>query len=250
MFSYAVEIDQLSMNPIHGIPALPEQPTRQIEAWPIPVIQAVANATLELGSELDDYHRELQAPWAGQRNFTLIMLAACTGMRQSELLGLQWSEVDDDWIHVTHKLCRRSFTRRETKSRRGNRRVPILGPARALIESWRAVGAHESIVFPNHAADNFIRVRNFDVRVWDRARANVGVIEHDGEEYDARKMTFHELRHTFVSVCLAAGRDVWEVANWAGDDPEMIKRVYGHYIPGSLGDTSRLEQALLLRAPK
>jgi hypothetical protein len=44
-------------------------------------------------------------------------------------------------------------------------------------------------------------------------------------------------------VCLAAGRDVWEVANWVGDDPEIIKKVYSHYIPGSLGDTSRLDTA-------
>lgn len=32
------------------------------------------------------------------------------------------------------------------------------------------------------------------------------------------------------------------------DDPDMIKRVYGHYIPDSLGDTSRLDEALAASA--
>ena len=58
MFSYAVEIDQLRENPVHGVPALPEQPTRHIEAWPLPVISAVATATLSLDDNLDEAHRK------------------------------------------------------------------------------------------------------------------------------------------------------------------------------------------------
>lgn len=63
-------------------------------------------------------------------------------------------------------------------------------------------------------------------------------------------MTFHQLRHTFASMCLAAGRDLWEVAHWIGDDPEMVKKVYGHYIPDSIGDTSRLDRMLTIERPK
>jgi hypothetical protein len=61
MFSYAVEIDQIAANPIHGIPALPEKPTRPIEAWPLPVISVVADAALGLSDALDENHRNLQA---------------------------------------------------------------------------------------------------------------------------------------------------------------------------------------------
>lgn len=43
-----------------------------------------------------------------------------------------------------------------------------------------------------------------------------------------------------MSRCLAAGCDIWEVVNWAGNDPEMMKNVHDHYIPGSLGNTNRL----------
>ncbi|MCW2961981.1 MAG: site-specific integrase [Thermoleophilia bacterium] len=237
MLTYAVHIEQLPSNPAHGVPALPESPTRQIDAWPLEVIQAVADAARDLGTPEAG---ERGTAWAGERDYAIIMLAALTGLRQSEVLGLRWDRIDGDWLHVTHKLCRRSFTLREPKSRRGERRVPLLERAKEVLEDWRDLGIHEQIVFPNQGATDFVRAPLFDRRVWDKARDAVAIIEVDGRTYDARKMTFHELRHTFVSRCLAAGRDIWEVANWAGDDPEMIKKVYGHYIPGSLGNTDRL----------
>jgi integrase len=93
-----------------------------------------------------------------------------------------------------------------------------------------------------------MRANNFEKKVWNRARAKVGTMRVRGRTYDATTMTFHELRHTFVSLCLAAGRDVWEVAHWMGDDPEMVKQVYGHYIPDSLGDTARLAAMFTPRA--
>jgi integrase len=237
MLTYAVHIEQLATNPAHGVPALPESPTRQIDAWPLEVIQAVAEAARTIGTPAAGARG---TSWAGERDYAIIMLAALTGLRQSEVLGLLWNRIDGDWLHVTHKLCRRSFMLREPKSRRGERRVPLLDRAHIVLDAWRELGIHEQIVFPNQGATDFVRAPLFDRRVWDKARDAVGVMEVDGRTHDARQMTFHELRHTFISRCLAAGRDIWEVANWAGDDPEMIKKVYGHYIPGSLGNTDRL----------
>lgn len=244
MFSYAVTIEQLSRNPAHGVPELAEEPTRQIDAWPMAAVHEVAMAARAIGDSLPAFQREQRAPWAAERDYTIVMLAALTGLRQSELLGLLWEQIDDDWIHVTHKLCRRSFTRRETKSKRGRRRVPLLPATRHLLQQWRAIGANDQIVFPNHVGDDHIRASHFDTKIWTRAKKAAGVVDVAGRRVDCSKMTFHELRHTFVSLCLAAGRDLWEVANWAGDDPDLVKHVYGHYLPDSLGDTSRLARVL------
>ena len=89
-----------------------------------------------------------------------------------------------------------------------------------------------------------MRAEHFSNGTWEKARRLAGTMDIGTRTVDCSKMTFHELRHTFISLCLAAGRDVWEVAHWAGDDPDMIKQVYGHYIPDMLGDTARLEQAM------
>jgi len=210
----------------------------------------VAIAASELSGKLPEFQRAQRATWAAERDYTIIMLAALTGLRQSELLGLTWDRIDEEWIHVTHKLCRRSFTLRETKSRRGRRRVPVLEATGRLLAAWRLMGAHEHIVFPNHNGDDHMRAEHFDSKVWNKARRAVGTIEVQGRDIECGRMTFHELRHTFVSLCLAAGRDVWEVAHWAGDDPDMIKQVYGHYLPDSLGDTGRLDLALYIPVTK
>ncbi|MCW2961923.1 MAG: site-specific integrase [Thermoleophilia bacterium] len=248
MFTYAVQIDQIATNPAHGVPELPEEPTRRIDAWPVKAVHAIAHEVLHLGDGLPEFQRGQRSPWVGQRDYTIVMLAAFTGLRQSELLGLHWDQVDDEWLHVTHKLCRVSFTRLDTKSKRGRRRVPLMTATRSLLDAWRAVGAHPTIVFPNQDGSDYVRAEHFSNKSWDKARKRTKPVVVNGSRYDCATMTFHELRHTFISLCLAAGRDLWEVANWAGDDPELVKRTYGHYMPDSLGDTRRLDRVLSTRA--
>lgn len=248
MLSYAVSIDQIATNPAHGIKELPEEPQRMVTAWPMPTIEKVAAEALAHADTLPDFQRAQQAPWQPQRDYTIIMLAALTGLRQSELLGLTWECVDGAWLHVTHKLDRRSHSLRETKSKRGRRSVPLLGAARELLDEWRAVGADAEIIFPA-SAGGFMYASHFDNRVWARSRKRAGVVKVKGKAWDCSQMTFHQLRHTFASMCLAAGRDIWEVAHWIGDDPEMVKKVYGHYLPDSIGDTSRLDRMLTISKP-
>ncbi|MCB0878824.1 MAG: site-specific integrase [Thermoleophilia bacterium] len=248
MLSYAVQCDMLTQNPAHGVKELSEEPQRMVSAWPLEAIEAVAHEALQLPERLPAFQRSQQAPWQGQRDYTIVMLAALTGLRQSELLGLTWECVDGEWLHVTHKLDRVTQTLRETKSRRGRRSVPLLAAARELLAEWRAAGAHEEIMFPAKAGGHMHAV-HFDHRVWRKAKLRAGVVTVNGREHDCAKMTFHQLRHTFASICLAAGRDIWEVAHWIGDDPEMVKKVYGHYIPDSLGDTSRLDAMLKVTKP-
>lgn len=250
MFTYAVAIEQLARNPVHGVPELTEEPQRQITSWPLGAVHAVALAAKALPDRLPEFQRSQQADWVGDRDYAMIMLAALTGLRQSELLGMRWSQIDEHWIHVTHKLCRRSFTRRETKSRRGTRRVPLVGQAAEVLANWRRVGAHAEIVFPNQAGNDYQRASHFSNDAWSKARRAAGTITIDGTQHDCSRLTFHELRHTFVSTALAAGRDLWEVSHWAGDDPDVIKRVYGHYLPDSLGNTDRLDELFTIREPR
>lgn len=248
MFTYAVSIEQLSRNPAHGIPELTEEPQRQVTAWPLEAVHEVALAAKHLPDRLPDFQRSQQAEWTGLRDYTITLVAAMTGLRQSELLGLHWDQIDDDWLHVTHKLCRRSFTRRETKSKRGRRRVPLMGEVKKILATWKLAGAHPVIVFPNQTSGGYQRATHLDNKMWVKARREAGRVKVGKAIWDCRDLTFHQLRHTFISRALAAGRDLWEVAHWAGDDPDVIKNVYGHYIPESLGDTKRLEMAFALKA--
>lgn len=97
--------------------------------------------------------------------------------------------------------------------------MPLLAGSRDLLATWRDVGASDEIVFPNHQGDDYVRASHLDNKVWNRARMTAGTVQIDGRAYDATSMTFHELRHTFISLCLSAGRDLWEVAHWAAMTP-------------------------------
>lgn len=124
--------------------------------------------------------------------------------------------------------------------------MPLLPAAVVLLDAWRQVGAHAEIVFPNNDANDYMRASRFSNKTWERARTRTAPIKVRGRVHDPSTLTFHELRHTFISLCLAAGRDLWEVAHWAGDDPELVKNTYGHYMPDSLGDTKRLARVFAI----
>lgn len=244
MFKYAVNENLLTKSPVHGVPELVEQPEEQRTAWPLQAIEKIARAAQHLPDRLPAFQRSQQAVWVGERDYTIIMLAAFTGLRQSELLGLKWDDIDGGWIHLSHKLCRRTLTRRAPKSKRGKRRVPLLGDAARILEEWRAVGAHPEIVFPNQSGDGFQRAEHFYNKVWLKARDVAGTVKVRKVAWDCSQMKFHELRHTFFSLALSAGRHLWEVAKWGGDHPDTVERYYGHYIPDSLGDTSKLDRVM------
>jgi integrase len=244
MFKYAMSESLLARSPVHGVPELEEQPEEQRTAWPLEAIEQIALAARHLPDRLPEFQRGQQAKWVGERDYTIIMLAALTGLRQSEILGLRWDDISDGWIHLTHKLCRRTCARRLPKSKRGKRRVPLLGDATRILAEWRAGGAPPEIVFPNQSGDGHQRAEHFYNKAWLKAREVAGTVTVGTVAWDCARMKFHELRHTFFSLALAAGRHLWEVAKWGGDHPDTVERYYGHYIPDSLGDTRELDRAM------
>jgi len=63
MFTHAVKIEQLSRNPAHGVPELTVEPMRQVDAWPLPAIQRIAQAALTMSNSLPEFQRNQRAPW-------------------------------------------------------------------------------------------------------------------------------------------------------------------------------------------
>src|SRR5689334_10480826 len=62
-----------------------------------------------------------------ERLWPLFVLIATTGLRVSEALGLVWSEVDEDAIHVRRQLARipGGWERRPLKTRKSRRDIPL-----------------------------------------------------------------------------------------------------------------------------
>jgi integrase len=128
----------------------------------------------------------------------LLITAALTGLRASELRGLRWSDVDlkRGELHVRQRADRYGVLGRP-KSRAGQRTIP-LGPMVAnTLRAWRLATTSTGLVFPTRTGkvsdhSNLLR------RVFGPAQVAAGVVTAGGKP----KYSFHALRHFYASWCI------------------------------------------------
>lgn len=173
----------------------------------------------------------------GSKRFhPLLRVAAFTGMRRSELLGLRWREVDLERAllrvqRVRYKDGYEMVEEERTKSRRGRRVVDLDPTTVGVLRNW---------------ADD----QNAERLAWASAYVETGIVftAENGEAFHADRVAqafgrfvaaapvptirFHDLRRTHASLLLAQGVPVVDVAQRLGDAPETILSTYAHFIPG------------------
>jgi integrase len=143
-------------------------------------------------------------------------LAAATGLRPSELFGLEWRDVDRD---AGVLYVRRAFANgrlKHTKTRLSNRAVPL--PAKALEALDQLPPAETPILFPS-ARGGRIDFRSFGRRHWKPAQQRAGIEPLRG---------LYDLRHTYATFALRAGVPVFAVSRFMGSSIAMIDYHYGH----------------------
>ncbi|MEU8540936.1 tyrosine-type recombinase/integrase [Streptomyces sp. NPDC048717] len=84
----------------------------------------------------------------------------------------------------------------------------------------------------------------FNDHIWKPVLEKLGIRDADG-----RTPTFHDLRHTFISMCLQNRIPEHTVAAWVGDTVEEIRRTYSHLLKDH-GQTHGAHAAGLTARPK
>jgi integrase len=177
--------------------------------------------------EVDEAHRLVQHTPARWR--ALIGLAVYAGLRQGEILALQWGDID--WAHdrlyvrrnlqPTHKTAAVEGVGRfaAPKTERSRRAVPIRPVLRRLLEQHKPLArANEhDLLFASRSGEP-LDARNVVREVYEPAVKRAGL----------RQITFHSLRHTFVTMCAAAGVPLAKVGDWAGHSDAKITEIYRH----------------------
>jgi len=174
---------------------------------------------------------------ADGRWWLLIMTAIYTGMRQGELLGLQWGDID--WntkeIYVRRTFSDGRFS--EPKTRSSRRRIRIDETLVQELKHWKlqCPKGELELVFPN-GAGNPENHGNLLNRGFYPALRRAGL----------RKIRFHDLRHTYVSLLIASGVDVKTASILAGHSSIKITLdIYGHLYPNSFdGIAERLHSLI------
>ena len=146
----------------------------------------------------------------------IISLLVLTGARKREALSMRWSDVD---------LGQRVWRVSRTKSGR-NRHVPLSDAAmQVLTEQKRrqALTGGSPFVFPNpRTGQPFVSI----FYSWDAARRRAGLPE----------FRIHDLRHSFASFLVNAGRSLYEVQELLGHADARTTSRYAHLSPERLRD--------------
>jgi len=164
------------------------------------------------------------------RFYTLILLALRTGLRQGEIIGLQWGDIDfaGRFIEVKRSCWKKIVTSPKSgKSRRVDMSdqlgADLLDHRRRLAaEALRKGQPMADWVFPSTAGTPLEpnRVRE-TLRL---ALKKAGL----------RRIRFHDLRHSFASWLISNGESLVYVRDQMGHHSIQITvDTYGHLIPGS-----------------
>ncbi len=153
----------------------------------------------------------------------LYLTAAMTGLRQGELLGLRWRDVDfaARKVRVVSPFVRGEFG--DPKSSGSGRSVPMAERVAITLQDLRASSHYardRDLVF-GHPETGRPLDRSKLVRRFKQATDRAGV----------HRITFHELRHTFGTRMAAAGTPMRTLQYWMGHADSKTTQIYAHYQP-------------------
>jgi len=182
---------------------------------------------------------ELSAAWR---------LAASTGMRRGEILGLRWSDVDTDKriVVVRHTIVLvKGHPHEDTPKNHEARTIDIDAATAAALRSHRTRQAQDRLAWGPDYTDSGLVFRRED---------GTGIHpDRFSQRFDAlvakssvRRIVLHDLRHTHATLLLKAGVPVKVVSERLGHaDPAFTMRVYQHVLPGMQADAAAQFAGLL-----
>jgi integrase len=147
----------------------------------------------------------------------IVLVAGLTGMRQGELLSLTTSDLCLDGcdenrephVHV-----------RQGKTKAARRRVALVGPVVTLLREQLLARPPSQYVFPTKTGLRWDRNRFME-------RAFRKAVKRGGDEYAG--VTFHSLRHSFVSIAAKAGWSYEHIAEQVGWSSRTAAFMYQRY---------------------
>ena len=190
----------------------------------------------------------------GERHHTLFTVAATTGMRRGEVLGLRWDDVDFQRSTLT---VRRSLAVvgwkniyfDDVKTRTGRRTIDISASTLDTLRRHRQA-------LENAAAE---RGEAFDPKGLLFAEPDGGPIHPEyisrgfdrlSAQHGLPRIRFHDVRHTHATLLLKAAVPVKVVSERLGHaSPGFTLNVYQHILPGMQAEAAKVFDQLLQEDP-
>jgi integrase/recombinase XerD len=156
-----------------------------------------------------------RATRAGRRDHALLLTAAQTGLRISELIGLTCGDVElGTGAHL-----------RATGKGRKERLAPLTSQTVAVLRVWMREqhGQPADPLFPSRDGGPLTRDA-----IERRLAKHTTTAQRTCPTLRTKRVTMHVLRHTAAMMLLTAGVDTTTIALWLGHEQERTTRVYLH----------------------
>ncbi|MGE7876284.1 site-specific integrase [Peribacillus muralis] len=181
--------------------------------------------------------------------YIVFNLALTTGMRQSEILGLRWKDIDLEKgiLRVNQTLERTVTTKVGGKTLSATRTITLLSDTKKALKKHRQTILNEKIRNADKYQDNdFVVCTRFGTPVSHRniGRSFVRLVE----KANVPSIRFHDMRHTHATLLLLAEVNPKIVAERLGHSRVGVTLdTYSHVLPTmQQGVADKLEQVLNL----
>jgi integrase len=195
LFEIGIEMGSRYDNPARFIKRLRERPKR---------------LTLPESGKFADFVAAVENGGGGVSKHCadLVRFLAFGGFRKTEAASITWADCDFDKGEIIVRGDPVTGTKNWT-----SRRVPMIPDMRKLLERLKTENPD---ALPSHPV---MRVRECQ-KAMNRAAKAVGMV----------RITHHDLRHLFATLCIESGVDIPTVSRWLGhkDGGALAMKVYGH----------------------
>jgi len=173
---------------------------------------------------------------ADNQFYPVIYTALNSGLRQAELLGLRWRDINLELcsISVCQVLYKRGgpYAFKEPKTQHSKRRVSMTNKLRDYLSEYK--GERESLCL--HSG-RFLKPDDLVFANTEGGPIDPSVLSHNfariAKRAGLKDVRFHDLRHTFASLMLLCGAKSKIVSEALGHSSVAFTLdTYGHIIPG------------------
>ena len=202
LFEIGIEMGSRYDNPARFIKRLSERPKR---------------LTLPEPEKFTEFVAAVENGGGGfsRRCAELVRFLAFGGFRKNEAANITWADCDFDKGEIIVRGDPETGTKNWTV-----RRVPMIPDMRKLLERLKAEN-------PDALPSNPVMLVRECQKAMNRAAKAVRTV----------RITHHDLRHLFATLCIESGVDIPTVSRWLGhkDGGALAMKVYGHLARPTLG---------------
>jgi integrase len=170
-------------------------------------------------------------------SYTANKLAALTGMRASEVLGLKGGFVYDDHIYLCKQFDEYGYRDTKTKDKHN---IPLPDDMIRDLEELKAMNGDGFVFSLDGGATPVCRKTMY--QDYHRALRNIGLSD---DEISERHLHLHAWRHFFNTELLKGGLTIPQAQAVTGHKSDRMTEWYTHFDPAEFAQAKRVQENLL-----